>query len=315
MPGPREGNSMIFAKRQIESIASMNHAVETFYLESRTNIFILIRDFFRFRKLIRSFSPDIINCYYGTVTSLFTVLSTSKPVVITFVGSDLNFVKSENIISEILGKFFSQLSVLRAAGVICVSENLIKKIWWRKKIATVLPLGVNDKQFITIDKLRARNDLGFKQDEKIILFNNNALVKRFDIASKAVELLKKKIPGVRLHALSGSISFDKILALLNACDCLLLCSDSEGSPAMIKEAMACNLPIVSTDVGDVKETIKLTIPHAIAEQNPEALANALEKVLLQNIRSNGRDVLLTCGFTTDSISKKIIGIYYSILQA
>jgi glycosyltransferase involved in cell wall biosynthesis len=314
IPGPKEGNSMIFAKRQVESIESLGHVVEIFFLESRTNISLLYRDFFRFRKRIREFQPNIISCYYGTVTSLFTVLSTNKPVVITFVGSDLNFVRSESMVSEIIGKLFSQLSILKASAVICVSENLTRKIWWRKNITHVVPLGINDREFILTGRIKARESLDFKPDEKIILFNNNAPVKRIDIAEKAVTLLKKKISGARLYVLSGKISFDKILLLLNACDCLLLCSDSEGSPNMIKEAMACNLPVVSTDVGDVKETIRLTIPHALAEQNPESLAAALENVLSRNIKSNGREILLKNNLTTDTISQKILNIYDSILQ-
>jgi glycosyltransferase involved in cell wall biosynthesis len=106
-----------------------------------------------------------------------------------------------------------------------------------------------------------------------------------------------------------------MLLLLNACNCLLICSDSEGSPVMVKEAMACNLPVVATDVGDVASVISGSQPMAVADQQSEALANALRKVLIEKRRSNGREVIIAKELNSDRIAERLMMVYSEIMNA
>src|SRR5207248_2675126 len=75
---------------------------------------------------------------------------------------------------------------------------------------------------------------------------------------------------------------------MNAADVLLLTSISEGSPTVVKEAMACNLPVVTVPVGDVRERLAGVAHCHVVEPGPEPLADALENVLSSGARSNGR---------------------------
>jgi glycosyltransferase involved in cell wall biosynthesis len=97
-------------------------------------------------------------------------------------------------------------------------------------------------------------------------------VKRFDVFSKAIELLQKENPDIAPLILGNNLRpYSQIPLVMNACDVLVLTSDSEGSPTVIKEAMACNLPIVSVDVGDVAELITDTENCYICRQDPAYL--------------------------------------------
>jgi glycosyltransferase involved in cell wall biosynthesis len=75
--------------------------------------------------------------------------------------------------------------------------------------------------------------------------------------------------------------------LMSAADCLLLTSAIEGSPNVVKEAVACGLPVVSTDVGDVAEILSDVDPSWVCAPDLAALANALVECLTERRRSNG----------------------------
>ena len=99
---------------------------------------------------------------------------------------------------------------------------------------------------------------------------------------------------------------------LNASDCLLLCSDSEGSPTMVKEALACNVPVVGVDVGDVKERLQGVKRSVIADKNPTSLAAAISGILNSGENSNGRARLMDDGLTEEAVAGKLIEIYKSV---
>jgi glycosyltransferase involved in cell wall biosynthesis len=315
IPGSPEGNSMIFSKRQAGELAAQGADVHVHYLSSRTNPIYLFKELFRLRALVKSMKPDVVHAHYGTVTSFLASWAGAKHLVVTFHGSDLNFVKSEFFLKELFAKLLSQLSVLRASAVLCVSNRLLEKLWWRKGIARVLPFGVDTNNYYPIAQEEARERVGFSQEVEFILFNNSAAVKRFDMAQAAVQVLKEEGRPIELVALSGGVTYERMLLLLNACNCLLICSDSEGSPVMVKEAMACNLPVVATDVGDVASVIGGSQPMAVADQQSEALANALRKVLMEKGRSNGREVIIAKELNSDRIAERLMMVYSEIMNA
>ena len=314
LPEAEHGNSMIFARRQIDSLKNSGIIPFSFYLKSRMNPFKLFTEYRRLRKCMADFKPEIVHSHYGTMTAFFAAVSSATPLVVTYYGSDLNFVRTENFFLEIFRKFLSQMAALRASAIICVSERLKKKLFWKKEIASVVPIGANEFFFKPLNYDEARKRLNTGSNEKLILFYANAPVKRLDIAQKTISIVKEEIPSAELKILKGNVAPEEIVLLLNACDCLLLCSDSEGSPAMVKEAMACNLPVVSNDVGDVKQNIETTSPGVITEQDPGRLAEGIIRVLKMNVRSNGRETLQRLGLTEKIVAEKVLNIYRKILK-
>ena len=100
---------------------------------------------------------------------------------------------------------------------------------------------------------------------------------------------------------------------LNASDLLLLCSDSEGSPTMVKEALACNVPVVSVNVGDVKERLDGVKGSVLAEKDPSALARAIIGVINSKEIFNGREKLTKDGLTEKMVAEKHVEIYRSVI--
>jgi teichuronic acid biosynthesis glycosyltransferase TuaC len=314
IPGSAEGNSMIFSKRQARELAAAGLDVQVHYLASRSNPIYLFTELRRLRVLVKSTRPDVVHAHYGTMTAFIAACSGARNLVITFHGSDLNFLKHAFFLKEVFAKLLSQLSVLRASAVVCVSEKLQAKLWWRRGISRVLPFGVDLNHYYPIAPMEARKKLGFSSNSEYILFNSSAPVKRLDLAELAVAQLQREGRSVELVALSGGVNYEKMLLLLNACNCLLLCSDSEGSPVMVKEAMACNLPVVSTDVGDVADVIRSTNPMAMATQNPESLAEAIRVVLENGNKSNGREIVVAKELSSSSIAERLIIVYQEIIN-
>jgi teichuronic acid biosynthesis glycosyltransferase TuaC len=304
-----------FVRRQAAAFSRDHGAhVRVFHLPSRTSPWRLWRERGRLKRVLREERPDVVHVHYGSVGALFTVLSSSVPVVITFLGSDLNRTPQDGFFRDLLGRTFSQLAAFFSAGIICVSEPLRQLLWWRQNEAVVLPTAVDAQRFKPMDRAACRQQLGWTGEERVVLFNaNNPGVKRLDIAEAAIALLQAKGMPVRLEALKGSFDPARVPILMNACDALLLCSDREGSPTMVKEAMACGLPVVSNDVGDVVERTRGVEPGAIAAQEPEALAAALEEVLKDGRRSNGPELLQRNGVDARSVDEATYAYLRSVL--
>jgi glycosyltransferase involved in cell wall biosynthesis len=112
----------------------------------------------------------------------------------------------------------------------------------------------------------------------------------------------------------SNASSEQVRLMLNAADCLLVTSLHEGSPNIVKEAMACNLPVVSVPCGDVEERLRMTSPGSICPYNAERLASAVHEVLNSATRSNGREQLIIQGLTDVKIAERSIEIYRQIQE-
>ena len=108
---------------------------------------------------------------------------------------------------------------------------------------------------------------------------------------------------------------DQVYALMYTCDSLLLTSKTEGSPQVIKEAMACGCPIVSVDVGDVAErTEGVEGCYVVSSRNPKAIADVIKKAIAFEKRTKGHDRIIEAKLTNEQVAKRIIKIYESILK-
>jgi glycosyltransferase involved in cell wall biosynthesis len=307
--GPADGSSMIFAKRESASLGATGVKVRQFFLESRTSPVSLFREFLRFRREIQDFRPEIVHAYYGTVTALFCALATWRRLVITFYGSDLNPDPAVSRVRSAISGLFSQMAALRAAQIICVTSGLKRRLWWRRERATVIPGGTDLEFFRPRPKEEARTILGWPKVEKIILFNagRSPRIKRLDLAKAAVEATNKLGCDARLVLLNGGTAPSEVPLYLSAADCLLLTSDWEGSPFIVKEALSCNLPIVSVNVGDVAERVTGVNPSRIVARDAGALGAAVVEVLSLGCRSNGR--LAMQELSEEKLAEKVRCIY------
>ncbi len=256
---------------------------------------------------IREYKPDIIHAHYG-LSGLLANLQRKVPVISTYHGSDIN-------VSSVL--CFSRIAMRLSAWSIFVSQRNVE-IAGVKKRFSLIPCGIDVENFAPRERRHARIALGWGNDYTMVLFAGafDNEVKNAPLAKEAVDILNNNAlqpSNVQLLEMRG-YSRAEIANLFYAADALLMTSHTEGSPQVIKEAMACGCPIVSVDVGDVAERIAGVDHCYIAERTPEDIAVKLNMVLQQGERTNGRERLIEMGLDNKQVVGQLIDIYENILS-
>jgi hypothetical protein len=181
----------------------------------------------------------------------------------------------------------------------------------RRSANAVIPNGVDDRLFAPQEQSAARRKLSWDLDRPIVLFAADPAVKckRFSLAERVYHRALADIPALSLRVISD-VAPDSVPDYLNAADCLLLTSSSEGSPNVVKEAVMCNLPVVTTRVGDVEEVLANVHPSYVCDDSEEALSAALVNCLSPCSRSNGR--AMSSWLTRDAIADRIVQLYQRV---
>ena len=314
-PATPAGPTTTFIRGDIAAIEKVGVVGRTFILGPRTSLWGLALDSKRFRREIAEFRPDLIHAHYGTMTAMFCAIFARQPLVITYQGSDLHPFVHKNPLRSPIGRVLSQITALRASRIICVSLRLREALWWRQSRACVLPSGVDMTLFKPIPKRRARAVLGWGEDERIVVSSagTDPERKRLDLAQSAVALAEPLCGKIRLVVLEGKTQQRDIAIIFSAADSFLLTSDSEGSPNIVKEAIACNLPVVSVDVGDVRERLVAVRPSRIVSRDPRDIAKALAEIVLTPQRSNGSEIIAEV--SAENIARKVLAVYRDALRS
>jgi glycosyltransferase involved in cell wall biosynthesis len=149
-------------------------------------------------------------------------------------------------------------------------------------------------------------------DKKLVLFvgDYTKRLKRFDIVQDAVAQLKARAMDVDL-VVAYKQMYEKVPLYMNACDVLVLPSEREGSPQVVKEAMACNLPVVSVDVGEVPDILAGFEGCHISPRDPTSIAERLALILERCDRTNGREK--TRRYELSSIARRIVKVYEEVV--
>jgi len=147
----------------------------------------------------------------------------------------------------------------------------------------------------------------------VVLFNAgyDARNKRLDLAEAAAVQAQATLGNLRLEVLRGDTDPGLIPLLMNASDCLLVASESEGSPTVVQEALACGLPIVSVRVGDIEERLRNVHPSRIVTRDAVSVARAIVELTLAPCRSNGRSQ--TGEISLQSIACQLKGLYQTLV--
>lgn len=266
----------------------------------------------------RTFRPDLVHVMYGGVMAeRVTRLAKGEPVIVTFHGSDL---LGENL-SGLLRKAASWYGVAcswraaaRAAGVVVVSPELRDALprWIDRDRVRVIPCGIDLARFQPRDRAECRRRLDWSMQEFAVLFNGGSQdpVKRPELAHEAVRILRERYPHATLRELRGVPNVD-VPEWMNASNVLLLTSQHEGSPTVVKEALACNLPVVSVDVGDVRERIGGVEGCHVVAPDATALAERLAAVLERGQLVRGREQVE--GLSIEAIGVSLKAFYELVL--
>jgi teichuronic acid biosynthesis glycosyltransferase TuaC len=298
-----------FVDRQIDYLRKAGVQVSIFDIGVNYSPVSLFQKWQALRKQARC--VDIVHARYGTIVAFLCVFS-GRPTVITYGGSDLLPGASVSKTRTFVGILLSNLASLFASAIICVSEEMRQALWWRKNSAIVIPDGVDLNIFTPGDQADARQKLGWVEGHPIVIINaaRDPENKGLPLAREAMEFVKIAIPSAELRIVQGIQPNDMPLCY-RAADVLISASRQEGSPNVIKEALACNLPVVSTPVGDAKERLVGVYPSMVIPRDSRLMGDALITILKKCERSNGREHIMELGL--DKIALQVKEIYLSVM--
>jgi glycosyltransferase involved in cell wall biosynthesis len=312
-PSLGEVRTTHFIRRQKEFLEAAGVEIEVFHFEAHRKLRNYARAWLRLRKMVRRGRYDLIHAQFGQ--SGLLALPRCAPYVVTLRGSDLLGIVGPNGRYTLAGKllqFISRMVARRADGVVVVSEHM-KDLLPSSVDASVIPSGLEFDRFHSIPRDEARRHLGLPLDARLVLFVGNPAAprKRFALAQQAVELVNRSLPAQLVVAFGAAHS--DVAFYMNACDALVFTSMQEGSPNVVKEALACDLPVVSVAIGDVPLRLSgIQGCELCADDRPETIAAALERVLRTRRRIAGHAAVQD--LDESLLTSKVIDVYRSILS-
>ena len=299
-----------FIKAQGDSLIDEGLDISYFPI-TKSGIFGYFSSISKIKKYIKKNSIDIIHAHY-TLSALPVILTfTKKPIILSLMGTDAygEYVGENKI------KYWSYyLTILTymvqpfVTKIICKSENIQNYVFLKNK-STIIPNGIQ------LHKFKSRIDIpnnNFNNEKKIkllFLANTKDIRKNFKLIKNAVELIDDN--NVELVT-PYPISHEKVVEYLNTVDVLLVPSFMEGSPNLVKEAMACNCPVVATNVGDVAWLFGDEPGYFISSFDSKEFAGNIKLAILfsrNNSVINGRKRILQLGLNSDNVAKKIKRLY------
>lgn len=310
----KQGKFAPFIEEQITALQACNVEIIRYAVTGK-GISGYLRELPQLQRMIRQEKPDVIHAHFGLCGLLATLASIGlhMPVVVTYHGCDINAKKNRP---------FSQMAMRLSAWNIFVSHRQMLNAFGTKKRANkhtnwnIIPCGIDTHLFDSENCCEQWFDNRFT-NKNYVLFAGSYTepVKCAALAKQTIEVYNQSHPDspIEMIELRG-YTRDEVVTLMHKCNTLLLTSIREGSPQVVKEAMACGCPIVSVDVGDVAERLdQMEGGYVIPTRNPHEIAKALE-VSIGFGKTKGREKLLEDGLDNAQVAKKLIDIYTKIIR-
>lgn len=258
------------------------------------------------REINRKFKKggyDLVHAHYS-FSAFAVTLAGCSPLVVSLMGSDARGPGIIRMIIRFLCSFRWDVTIVKTREM---------KEFLKLKEALIIPNGVNIDRFKPMPKDEARKFMSYPHDRKLIILIStpNRPEKNIELAGKAISALKD--PGVELKHISG-VPNEEIPYYINAADVILLTSKWEGSVNVIKEAMACNCPIVSTDVGDVRWVTSNTEGCFITSSEISDIIRNIKTALDFRKRTDGRQRIIQLGLDSKTVAGRLLEVYEGILK-
>lgn len=273
----------------------------------------------------------------------FVIFYRKNPKVCTLHGIAYNdvYFKKGKFVGEIY-RLIEGFALKQADLIIAVDENTkkfyIQKYPWLKDKIIAIPIGIDTELFRPMEKDKMRKQYGFKEKDRIILYVGRLeKEKKLDFLLKSFKKIEKEQSNCKLVLVGdgreidnlenlakdlgskdiifmGALEHDKIPEIMNCADVFALTSLHESGPIVIEEALACGVPIVTTDVGRVREFIKNDNVGRIVDRDEKEFAVALKEMInmdREKTRNACRKVAMD--FSFEKTANKTIEVY-KILQ-
>ena len=290
-----------FVRQQGDALSKQGIAV-FYYAVRGKGVKGYLRALHGLKKAIKEKSINIIHAHYGFCGAL-AVLQRRVPVVITFHNGETLTWK---------GRVISSAAAWLCNHRIFVAQHIHDKLFRTPKSYDIIPCGVDLDKLPIIDKEKAMKMMGLSSDIPNILFGGyfSNLRKNYPLAKEAIDRVGFPVSLIEMKGFNR----EQVNAMLCACDLFLLPTKSEGSPQVIKEALACNCPIVATSVADIPELLSGVENCYVTGFDADEIAFRINQVLQTGKRSNGRAKIEAMGLDNSMVAQRIIKIYEKVLS-
>lgn len=298
--GVKKGKATAVVANQMESLKKQGVAYD-FYLISGSGLMGYLKAIPQIRTAIKNGKYDLIHAHYSLCGFSAALAFSGVPVVCSLMGSDLSRRRKALVV-----RFFE---IFLWTRTIVKSDGMLAALGTKSK-ADVIPNGVNLEHFRPWNEApRVKN---FSPDHYNVLFLAESVrpEKNYSLACQAVELLQER--KVKLWQVEGIDPTD-IPDCIRSADVVLLTSLREGSPNVVKEALACNVPVVATDVGDVRKLLSGVRACHVAAFDSHDVAAKILLALEDKNRCDGRDAIKRLSLDSDSVSRRILDLYQDCL--
>jgi teichuronic acid biosynthesis glycosyltransferase TuaC len=305
-----------FIKTQAQSLERIGVAVDVLYARGharRRAYGLATRVIGRFS---RNGAYDLVHAHYGH-SGVVGRLQWQRPFVLSYCGNDLlPFHEGKTATDLIRGPLeitaFRQLARLCDA-TITKSDEMERRLPAACRVRNhVIPNGVDLSSFDALPKAAARERLGWAPHHPVVLFVGNPQERRknYPIAQRTCERLSVRIANLELRV-AWRVPHSHVALWMSAADALLFPSSCEGSPNVIKEAMAAELPIVATPVGDIEERLRGLPGCFVRPADPVALAEALATALRHGRVPEARRAVLE--LSLENVARRVNAVYDKVL--
>jgi glycosyltransferase involved in cell wall biosynthesis len=320
-----QGNEHVFDYMELVNNLQTVHSIQSLLLKGevfvrhilhRNNPWKLWQQCVQLKKFIHVNEINIVHQFWGGPAAFFMAKSRSNfPFVLSLLGSDLMGEYTLDGRQSLKGKALRMFSLAAAK---CSTHIIVMSSGMKNSLAkathykvSVLPEGIDLQKFYPIHQTDARAYLGWHADERIVLFfNNGNRVKNAGFARNVFSKVQEAMPQARLIEVHG-VAHNELIYYYNAADALLITSLHEGSNNSLKEAIACNCPVVSSSTGDAKERLAGIEPSIVIDgYNRQHYIEGLLHILKTKQRSNGWQ--FAAAISKESQAEKILQLYKKI---
>jgi len=299
-PTPAEPEFGCFVRDQVDDLRALGVEVDVLAFDGRPRRSRYLEAVRHLRRELRRGRYDIVHAHYG-LTGAVAASQMRTPVVTTFHGGDA-WIPWQRAVSRLVARRTQPIAV---APVIADTLGV--------RGAPIIPCAVDLDRFVPVERADARRALGWPTDGRCILLPaargdaTKVVRKQVHVFDAVIELLRREIPEVFPVSLDGLSRADVALAM-NSADVAVMTSLWEGAPVGVKEALACQTPVVSVVVGDVPDVVQGLSGCAIVPRDPAALAAAVRQALLAGRDPHLRDAMHAYG--RRATAERVLGVYH-----
>ncbi|NNF08302.1 MAG: glycosyltransferase [Candidatus Eisenbacteria bacterium] len=312
-PSPKRPGRGAFVKAQVDSLRE--HAdIEVFVIEGSHGLLPYVKKWPDLRSRLYAPDYDVVHAHYGNLGSLVRILGTKgRPLVTSYCGSDLLADRSSHqprLRDRFYGPVnryyarFNEMALVKSRGLAEQIESFTENV-------AVIPNGVDTKLFKPMDRDACREELELSPDVKVVLFGADPhnTIKNFNLLESAARPLGDKVL-IQTFA-GGKIPHDKVPLYMNAADVVALTSHHEGSPNVVKEALACSRPVFATDCGDVQEVLGGVEGSRVLSYSATEWTEALRDLVEGKVPTvtNGAAQIRAKGLDAESVAQQLMAIY------